>query len=242
MSHAESLPALLLFHGGGFQMGAPEACGQLAKFLALANGVVVVAPSYRLASIDKSTFPGVLDDVSHAFSWVIRNAVALRINPGCVSVGGDSAGACLAMHLAVNSPFMSLDSSGRRPAGLIAQWGPLDFVERWMDNGEKPGAEQYLLGTTYDKNPDLYRQASPLAHVQPDLPPALFAYGRLDPVVHARQGSLGHRVWQKAAGYSELHIVDGIGHEAQGDIRAAMISHMRIVSAFLAAHCGKPRD
>lgn len=227
-------PALLAFHGGGFCMGDPHGMGALAKTLALALGVVTVSASYRLGTESAPTGPAILDDAAHAWRHARAEAAGYGIDPDRIAVAGESAGCLLAGHLAVGGPDLGpLDGS---PAALYACWGPLDFVARWFDNGENPGAEVNILGPGgYPANPAAYHRLSALAHAggRP-LPPALFVYGRTDPVVHPRQAALGAGAWARAGAHAETFILPNIGHGVEGDNRPQRRRLLEKAAAFAA--------
>jgi acetyl esterase/lipase len=229
-------PALLAFHGGGWSTGSPEICGSTAKMLAITLGMVTVSVSYRLADNHTPSFPYILDEASHAWQWVQTHATELGIDPQRVAVSGESAGVFQATHLAIGSPLVSFASTSARPAALLAQWGPIDFVARWFDKHENPGAERDLLGTDYQTNPALYHRSNPITYANAPLPPALFIYGRQDRTVHARQGRLGHAAWQAAGADSELIIIENIGHDTAGENRASREVSLRNSVKFLEAH------
>jgi acetyl esterase/lipase len=234
---AAPAPALVAFHGGGFCVGDPNGMGDIAKALALSLGVTTVSLSYRLGTATSPVYPGILHDGATGWRWVHRNAAKLGIDPKRIAVAGSSAGCLLAGHLAVRSPQVAAIVEGTpAPAALISLWGPLDFVARWYDNGECPGAEENLFGPGgYAKFPHLYHQASVLAHAGAGpLQPALFVYGRRDTVVHPRQGHLGLAAWQAAGAHAELCILDNIGHGVVGDNRERIRQVLEKVIAFSA--------
>jgi acetyl esterase/lipase len=178
----------------------------------------------------------VLADGLYAWRWLLQRAGEWHVDPTRITVSGESAGVLLAAHLAVNSPAISFAPSEPRPAALIAQWGAFDFIARWFDRGETPGAERGLLACSYTENPWLYHQASPITHASGATPPALFIYGRQDLVVHARQGRLALAAWQAAWASSELLVLDNIGHNTEGDNRAPRALALRAAVDFLAVH------
>ena len=229
-------PALLAFHGGGFSGGNPHGVGAIAKTLALTLGVTTVGVSYRLGTTEAPTWPGVVDDAAAGWRWIHANAARLGIDPTRIAVSGESAGCLLSGHLAVRSPLVAPGIAGLPgPAAFISQWGPLDFVVRWFDNGENPGAEVNLFGPGgHHAHPRLYHHASVLAHAHGTLPPGLFIYGRRDPVVHARQGRLGESAWRAAGAHSELMILDNIGHGVSGDNREQRRISLEKIVAFSA--------
>ena len=232
---AQPAPALLAFHGGGWINGNPDGCGEIAKMLALSLGITTVSASYRLVTDGRPTYPGLLADGLLAYRWVQSHAPKLHIDPTRLVVSGESAGVLLAAHLAVNSPAIALAADEGRPAALIAQWGPFDFVARWFDRGENPGAERPMLGAGYAEDPRLYHESSPITHATGPLPPALLIYGRQDPIVHARQGRIAHAAWQAAGAHSELLVLNQIGHCTEGDNRAQRADYLRAAVGFLAA-------
>jgi acetyl esterase/lipase len=229
-------PALLAFHGGGYQAGDPGGCGAIAKYLALTLGVTTLSSAYRLATADTPTFPAVLGDALAAWRRLQSFAAEWNVDPARVAVSGESAGVLLAAHLAVASPLVAYAPHEPRPAALVAQWGPLDFVARWFDLGQKSAAERSLLGGDYAAAPALYHLASPITHARGALPPAVFLYGENDPVVHPRQGRLGLAAWQAARVPAELHFLARIGHAVTGDSRADRRTLLEICARFLAVH------
>ncbi len=237
---AVAAPALLAFHGGGYRAGDPGGCGAIAKYLALTLGATTLSSAYRLATTDTPTFPAVLDDALAAWRRLQASASEWNIDPRRVAVSGESAGVLLAAHLAVASPFVAFTPGDLRPAALIAQWGPLDFVARWFDLGEKPAAEQALLGADYAAAPGLYHLASPITHAHGKMPPALFLYGETDSVVHPRQGRLGLAAWSAADAPAELHLLPRIGHGVTGDSRADRHTLLEICARFLSVHLTRP--
>lgn len=230
-------PALVAFHGGGFCAGDPPGCGAIAKTLALALGVTTIAPSYRLGAPDRPVFPGIVHDAATAWRWAQTQAAALGVDPRRMAVSGESAGCLLAGHLGVQSPYVAELCAGLpRPAGLISQWGPLDFASRWYDNGENAGAEVNLFGPGgHAARPGRYLHASVLTWARGPLPPALFIYGRRDPTVHARQGRLGLAAWQDAGAHGELLVLENIGHGVQGDNRELRRQYLQKAVDFSAA-------
>lgn len=226
-------PAVLAFHGGGFQNGDPNGCGALGKFLALALGITTVSASYRLADEKNPSFPAVLDDAVQALRWLHGRAAPLNIDPAHVILAGESAGVFLAAHLAVASPWVAAAQDLPRPAALIAQWGPIDLVARWFDRGESPGAEQLLLGAHYASDPALYHRASPITYARGALPPALFIYGRQDAVVQPRQAHLGFAAWTRAGCVAEAVIYNNIGHGVTGDNREQRLAVVGKAAAFI---------
>jgi acetyl esterase len=90
----EPRPTLVFFHGGGWVLGDLDSHDILCRRLSIAGKSNVIAFNYRLAP--ESKFPAAANDAIAAVEWVFKNALALRLDPRRIGVGGDSAGANLA--------------------------------------------------------------------------------------------------------------------------------------------------
>ncbi len=92
--------ALLVFlHGGAFVYGDLDSHDAVCRFLAERAGVQVLAVDYRLAP--EHPFPAAYDDAVAAYRWAVENAADLGADPARLAVGGDSAGANLAIGVAL---------------------------------------------------------------------------------------------------------------------------------------------
>ena len=122
---------ILYLHGGAFVLGSPAAYRSITTRLAAASRLPVWTPAYRLAP--EHPYPAALEDAATVFdSLVARGIPASRI-----VLAGDSAGAALALALAIR-----LSKAGREaPAGLAlispvtdpALGEPLVVANEWAD-------------------------------------------------------------------------------------------------------------
>ena len=112
---ATPMPALLWVHGGGLVIGSPLQDAAFCAALADRLGIVVAAPSYRLAP--EHPYPAALDDVTAALGWL---AARPEVDAGRIAVGGDSAGGGLAACLALRSSA----GAGPKPCFQLL-WEPM---------------------------------------------------------------------------------------------------------------------
>ena len=91
----ESAPCLIYIHGGGFVLAAAGYHYKNAMRYAKEVGCKVVFVNYRLAP--KHAHPVFFEDSYTAACWAYDNADALKIDPACIGIGGDSAGSTLAV-------------------------------------------------------------------------------------------------------------------------------------------------
>lgn len=104
--------ALLYLHGGAFVLGSPAIYRALASRLALASGMAVHVPDYRLAPEHPN--PAQLQDALRVYRALLASGVKR------VAVAGDSAGGMLALRLLLALKERRL----RRPEALalISPW------------------------------------------------------------------------------------------------------------------------
>ena len=95
-------PGCILFlHGGGWAFGNLKSHARMARLLAETTGSRVLAVDYRLAP--EHPYPAALDDCRAAWRWLIGQADRSADLDGPLAVAGDSAGANLAVALALDA-------------------------------------------------------------------------------------------------------------------------------------------
>jgi acetyl esterase/lipase len=99
----EKTAALLWFHGGGWIAGGLSSSDALCRSLCQSSGCTVIAVDYRLAP--EHPFPAGLRDCCDAIAALSAQAADFGIDADRIAIGGDSAGA----HLAVVASRMACD-------------------------------------------------------------------------------------------------------------------------------------
>ncbi len=126
------LGLLVFLHGGGWVIGSLDTHDNICRILANSSGHAVLSVDYRLAP--EHPFPAALDDAVAATRWAHANATTLGCEPDRLAIGGDSAGANLAIVV-----------SQLRPAPLQFQllvYPATDLTRSFpshVDNAEGPG-------------------------------------------------------------------------------------------------------
>lgn len=113
----KSLPVYISFHGGGYHLNNLETEDPFSRQIALTTGAAVLSVNYR--HTPEWTWPAPLDDAWLAFEWVTENAKALGLDRNAIFAGGVSAGANLALTVALRSAKQSDDKLLPRIRGLI---------------------------------------------------------------------------------------------------------------------------
>ena len=205
-------PCLVYMHGGGFMQGSLNSWDHFLRDLVRQSGVAVMSVDYRLSPEVK--FPVAFEETVAIIRLAARDGAAQGIDPKRLAVGGDSAGANLALAAA-----LALRDAGEKLLSFqLLIYGVYSAeVESpsWQQFGRGAGLSQsqfrWIL-ETYLADPSHaadWRVAPLLADLK-GLPPAHLIVGSLDPLLDD-SNNLAAKL--KSAGVpSELTIYQGINH------------------------------
>jgi acetyl esterase len=200
---AQGAPILVYLHGGGFVVGDLETHDAPCRELCAQAAMHVLSVDYRLAP--EHPFPAAIDDTIAAVRWTARHGATLGGDPDRICLGGDSAGA----NLAVVATMIERDLP------VVAQlllYPPTDAVtvrpsHALFDTGfflshddREAFTRHYLDGTGVSRDDP---RVSPLFGDLTDLPPAVVVTAGFDIL---RDESDALAVALKAAGTPVLHL------------------------------------
>lgn len=135
---ASPSPVLLYLHGGGWTLFSIDTHDRLMREYAAASGMAVAGLDYRLAP--EHPFPAALDDVGMALDWLQTEGADHGLDPCRFALGGDSAGANLALVAALDLR----DRGGALPRALLLNYGAYDRA--WHPSYQRYGdGERYML-------------------------------------------------------------------------------------------------
>ena len=92
---AERPPLLVYAHGGGFMQGSLPSWDAMLRELVRQSGVAALSVDYRLSP--EHRFPVAFEEMVAMIRLAAREGAGLGIDPTRLAVGGDSAGANLAL-------------------------------------------------------------------------------------------------------------------------------------------------
>lgn len=181
-------PVVVYLHGGGLVMGTNHSFEPLARTLAAQSGATVVAVEYRLAP--ECPPLAQFDDSYAATEWVAAHATDLGVDPGRLTVAGDSAGGSLAAAVALAARdrggppifcqvllYPGLDRDMAAPSITLLADAPMltrddiEYMHELADAGSTDPAGGH----------DAYRVPAHAGDLR-DLPPAIVVTGECDPI------------------------------------------------------------
>jgi len=205
-------PLLIYAHGGGFMQGSLSSWDAALRELVRQSGVAALSVDYRLAP--EHRFPVAFEEMVAMIRLAAREGTDLGIDPARLAVGGDSAGANLALAAAA-----ALRNAGEGALGftlLIYGCYSTDTESpSWQRFGRGSGLSQTQMRwiwETYLERPEQQSdwRAAPILADPAGLPPAHLIVGNLDPLLDDSH-RLAARL--KEAGVAcELTVYDGINH------------------------------
>lgn len=175
-------PAIILVHGGGWIKGSRAGFATMAKDLAM-HGYVVANIEYRLAG--EAKFPGAVSDVKAAIRWMRANAKKYRVDDNKIAgIGGSAGGHLVAMAATTPGQFEGTGGNKNQSSELnasIVMGAGVDQVTRLKNNNGKEIQNCVLFfGAKFTDNPEIYKTASPITHVNKAMSPILFLDGTKD--------------------------------------------------------------
>jgi acetyl esterase len=191
-------PAVLLFHGGGWQIGEVGWVFDRARDFAR-QGLVAIAVEYRLSVDGKSPVDAVEDAVT-AFTWVRQHAAELRLDVNRVAGYGVSAGG----HLVATAA--TLPAVRGAPVARTARPNAMILVSPALNMGDDGYFMRLMKG---HGDPHHY---SPSAYVGRSLPPTLIIQGEADSIVFTRDARAFCDRATRSGARCELHVYPGVGH------------------------------
>jgi acetyl esterase/lipase len=176
-----SYPCILDIHGGGWAKRQVESDKPMMERLAQ-RGYVTAIIAYRLSTTSK--YPAALHDCKSAIRTLRANAKEWHIDPDRIGCIGGSAGGHLSGMLAMTSGLKEFEGDGphqEHSSSVKAAIVMAATQDLFAANKDKT-AEAVLafLGVRAAENEALYRQASPIHHVRPGVPPTIFIEGEKD--------------------------------------------------------------
>jgi acetyl esterase/lipase len=193
-------PVLVFFYGGGWANGERSHYGFAAR--AYANrGFIVVLPDYR--KVPRVRFPAFNQDAAVAVRWVHDNIADYGGDPERIVLAGHSAGAYIAMMLALDQSYLSAAGVNsnivRAVAGLS---GPYDF---YPYDSRRAIDAMNLWPTPIE--------TQPIAFARRDAPPVMIITGTADDTVKPRNAILLSRRLHELGAPVEFRAYNDLNHE-----------------------------
>jgi acetyl esterase/lipase len=195
-------PGVVLIYGGSWSSADHRWQMTLIARKLAKRGYVVMNTSYR--GMPEFRYPAPVEDIYQALAWFRAHAAEYHLDPRKVATYGYSAGGHLAELIGTKDAPPNL-----RVQAVVAGGGPADLPLY-------PGGDilPKFLGATYESNPAIFHEASPITYVSPDDPPFFLYHGMDDETVSPEHSVLLQTALKNAGVRCQLYWVKGRGHAA----------------------------
>jgi acetyl esterase len=205
-------PLLVYAHGGGFMQGSLPSWDHVLRELVRQSGVAALSVDYKLSP--EAKFPVAYEEMVAITRIAAREGAGLGIDSSRIAVGGDSAGANLALAAA-----LAMRDAGERALKfqllIYGVYSSDSDSPSWRRFGQGAGLSQTQMRwiwQTYLDNPEQQAdwRAAPILADLNGVAPAHLIVGSLDPLLDDSNNLAGKL---KAAGVPcTLTVYDGINH------------------------------
>ena len=221
----KNFPVVFFVHGGAWRHGDKNHFGMYAAMgkMFVKNGIGFVSINYRLSPSVKH--PTHVEDVAKAFAWVKANIAKYGGRPDELFVSGHSAGGHLCALLATNERYLKAHKLCLGDiCGAMPMSGPFLITD------------SVAFRDVFGREKEVIREASPISHAGPDVPPFLLIFADSElPGCGRRVAQLFHNALVKNKASSGLlevkkrnHITVMLGARRQSDPAAqAMLNFVR---------------
>lgn len=205
---AATTKSIVLIHGGSWTAGnKTDLNNYIDSFKKRLPEYAIFNLNYRLVSA-VNRFPAQEQDIATVVATIADSAEAYGINKNKLVLVGISAGAHLALLQAYKhtTPVVA--------KAVIDFFGPADLVSMYT----KPWHPlvttllQMATGTTFEKDPELYKSSSPVQFITPQSAPTLILHGARDVIVSPSQSQALKKKLEAAGVLHDLILYPGEGH------------------------------
>lgn len=201
---ADTRPAIVFFHGGGWVGGSPSSFNGHCEYFA-SRGLVCATVEYRLIPRGTNDTPLVcIQDAKSAMRWVRSHAKELGIDPKRIASAGGSAGG----HLAAFCGLVEGMDDPQDDLLVSAKSNAMILFNPVYNNG--PG--EYGYGRVGER----YKEFSPAHHITSNAPPAVVFLGTKDHLIPVETAKDFQARMKKAGAKSELILYEGQKHGFYG--------------------------
>jgi acetyl esterase len=220
-AHAQNLPVLINYHGGGFISPLVKGLEHSLWLEAKTYSAIVFAIDYRVAPENK--FPAAVNDSYNAFKWIAEHANEFGGDTSRIALTGNSAGANLVAVVTHKAKKAGIE---KRIKLQVLNGLPVDLSPRHMETSEsyqqnatgyfQTKAACYFAVENYAPGEYNNPEVSPvLTEDLTGLPPAVIINAEFDPLrddgilYAAKLRKAGVKVWDKCFA-GQIHLLLGL--------------------------------
>jgi acetyl esterase/lipase len=201
-------PVIVLLHGGAWRVSDKSSLNFVVDILKNKRvNCAIVNANYRLASPAFGvSYRQQVEDIEKLLRKITADSKDLGIGSDFYLVGMSSGG-----HLALL--YTATADQSRNVSGIGAIAAPIDLTNQKIRQGIIGYDIQQLVGKTYEKAPEDYKDASPIYKGNPRKVPTILFYGGKDNIVTSDQSTMAKLAISMRLPCNEHHFYPDQSHE-----------------------------
>lgn len=183
--NAKATKTIVVIHGGGWTGGdKTEMTNVIDSLQKRMKHYAFINLNYRLAVNNAiNVFPSQENDVKLAIEFYLSKTGEYLVSKDMVVLGGSAGGHLALLHSYKNDPEKHVKA-------VVDFFGPSNLVAAWNDGLIQQLVLIGAIGKTYDQDPQIYIQSSPVNFITALSPPTIALQGGQDFVVSPAQSQM----------------------------------------------------
>jgi acetyl esterase len=177
-------PLILYFHGGGWVVADLDVYDATPRSIAAQSNAIVVSAHYRQAPEHK--LPAAHEDAFAAWRWIVESAASLGGDPSRIALMGESAGANLAINVAIHARDSGLKTPLHQALIYLVASNNIVSISYEENRNAKPLNKKMMLWFMQNVINDERDLQNPLIDVVSadlsNLPPTVVVTAGIDPL------------------------------------------------------------
>lgn len=181
----ETTKTIVIIHGGGWTGGdKSEMMVFVDSMRKRFPDYAIVNLNYRLSTNNiLNVFPSQENDVKSALAFYLGKSSEYKVSKKLVLLGASAGGHLALLHSYKNDP-------NKHVKAVVDFFGPTELHSLWNTGLLAQLVLYGAIGKTYEQDPAIYHQSSPLNFITPQSPPTIAIQGGVDWIMPPFQTSL----------------------------------------------------
>jgi len=209
--NVKTTKTIVVIHGGGWVGGDKTEMTILIDSLQKRmKNYAFINLNYRLAVNNSiNVFPSQENDVKSGIEFYLSKSGEYLVSKDLVVLGGSAGGHLALLHSYKNDPEKHVKA-------VVDFFGPSNLVAAWNDGLIQQLVLIGAIGKTYDQDPQIYIQSSPVNFITAQTPPTIALQGGQDFVVLPAQSQILINKLNSAGVSNQLVLYPADGHGFSG--------------------------
>ncbi|SOE21017.1 Acetyl esterase/lipase [Spirosomataceae bacterium TFI 002] len=210
-------PVMVVIHGGGWSLLDKSFMNlQIDEFKKENKNITIFNINHRLAGVNGAQYEQIIEDLDLVISEIKKKKSELNLTDDIILYGYSSGG-----HVALE--YSKLRKSNSDIKAVAAAAPPTDLtsekIRKSIIDDKNRNLTELLIGEPYEKNPEAYKNASPIYKVSANSKPTILFHGNSDDIINVEQVKKMSELLSQNGVENRFIQFQNVGHEFQNKQR-----------------------